>query len=68
MIDKTRNEALAIERAGITAGEFIQELISQGAGSNLAEWDRDTYFAFIEVVVTSFVETMQELKSVPESA
>ena len=67
MIDKTRNEAQSIERAGITAGEFIGELIGSGTGSDIMQWDRDTYFAFIEVVVTAFVEHMQELKNVSES-
>lgn len=67
MIDKTRNEALAIEYASITAGEFMQEMISKGYGSDIARWPREAWMTLMEVAVTGFVERMQELKNVPES-
>lgn len=65
MIDKTRSEALAIEHAGLVAGEFIQERIAEGLGSDLAQWPRDAYLVMIECAITGFVERMQELKNVP---
>ena len=68
MIDKTRNEALAIEHAGITAGQFVQEMIDGGYGSDITKWPRDAYATFVECAITGFVERMQELKHVPESA
>lgn len=62
MIDKTRNEALAIEYAGLMVGEFIQEQITKGLGSDLAHWPRDAYLVMVECAITAFVERMQELK------
>jgi len=68
VIDKTKNEALAIEYAGLAAGQFIQEQIANGLGSDLSKWPRDAYLVMIECAITGFVERMQELKNVPESA
>lgn len=68
MIDKTRNEALAIEYAALMAGELISEQVANGAGSDLARWTPEAYHALIEVAITAFVEHMQELARVPESA
>lgn len=62
MIDKTKNEALALEYAGLMAGEFVQEQISKGAGTDLARWTPEAYHCLIECAVTAFVERMQELK------
>ena len=67
MIDKTKNEALAIEYASVTAGEFAQEMIAQGYGSDIAKWPREAWMTLMECAITGFVERMQELKNVPES-
>lgn len=68
MIDKTRNEALAIEYGALRAGEIVNEAISQGLGTDLAQWTPDVWHAMVEAAITGFVERMQELKNVPESA
>lgn len=62
MIDKTRNEALAIEYAALMAGEIINEQVSRGVGSDLARWTPEAYHALIEAAITAFVERLQELK------
>lgn len=67
MIDKTKNEALALEHGSVFAGQFAQEMIDNGYGSDMAKWPRDAWMALIEAAVTGFVERMQELKNVPES-
>ena len=63
MIDKTRMEAEAIEYAGYVTGQFIDEQIANGMGSDFAKWPPEIYFGMVEVSVTAFVERMQELKA-----
>lgn len=67
MIDKTRNEALAIEYGALRAGEIVNEAISQGIGTDLAKWTPEVWHALIEAAITGFVERMQELKAVPDA-
>jgi len=64
VIDKTKNEALAIEHAALVAGQIVQEQIDAGHGSDVARWQPEAYHAFVESAVTAFVERMQELKGV----
>lgn len=64
MIDKTRNEALAIEHAALVAGEIVTEQVARGVGSDLARWTPEAYHALIESAITAFVERLQELKAV----
>ena len=61
MIDKTRNEAASIEHAGRMVGEFIEERMREGLGSDFAKWPPEVYFGMVEVGVTAFVENMQTL-------
>lgn len=61
MIDKTNNESLALQYAGIMAGEVIEEAISAGEGSDVAKWTGDRYRAFIEAVVDAFQDRLQGL-------
>lgn len=68
MIDKTKNEAQAIEYAALVAGEIIGEQIANGVGSDLSRWSRDAYLAFVESAISAFVERLQELKSNEEAA
>ena len=67
MIDKTKNEAQALEYASLNAGQFMSEQVGNGLGTDLAKWPRDAWAALVECAVTGFVERMQELKNVPES-
>jgi len=64
VIDKTKNEALAIEYASLIAGQIVQEQIDNGQGSDVVKWRPEAYHAFVESAVTAFVERMQELKGV----
>jgi hypothetical protein len=64
VIDKTKNEALALEHASLYAGEFMQEQAAS-LGTDLAKWPRDAWMTLVECAVTGFVERMQELKNVP---
>ena len=66
MIDKTKNEAQAIEYAALMASEVINEQIGLGMIA-LQRWDRDAYHAVIEAAITAFVERMQELKGVADA-
>lgn len=61
MIDKTKNEAQAIEYAALMASEVINEQIGLGV-IDLKRWDADAYHTFIEAAITAFVERLQELK------
>jgi len=65
VIDKTRNEALAIEYATLVAGQIVQEQIDNGQGSDVAKWRPEAYHAFVESAISAFVERLQELKNVP---
>ena len=66
MIDKTKNEAQALEFASLYAGQFMTEQAGK-IGTDIAKWPRDAWAALIECAVTGFVEGMQELKNVSES-
>lgn len=66
MIDKTKNEAQALEFASLYAGQFMQEQLTNGLGTDLAKWPREAWGALVECAVTGFVERMQELKNVSE--
>jgi len=68
VIDKTRNEAQAIEYAALVAGQFINEQVSNGNGTDLSRWTPEAYHCLIECAITAFVERMQELKGVPDAA
>ena len=67
MIDKTKNEALALEHSSVMAGEFMAEMAGNGLGTDLAKWPRDAWMALMECAVTGFVERMQELKAAPDA-
>lgn len=67
MIDKTKNEAQAIEYAALMAGEIISEQVANGIGSDIAKWTPEAYHAFVEAAITAFVERMQELKGVADA-
>lgn len=62
MINKTRMEKEALEHAASAAGKFISNLCDNGYSADMEKWTPDIYDAFIEEVVTGFVERMQEIK------
>lgn len=61
MINKSKMEAEAIEYAGKKVGLYIEECMSGGVGSDLAQWPPQIYCVFIDKVCSAFVERMQEL-------
>lgn len=68
MIDKTKNEAESIEHAVRMSGEFMAEMATNGRGYDPSKWTPEEYFAFVEVIVTGFVERMQELKAAEDAS
>jgi hypothetical protein len=48
--------------------QFMQEMADKGYGTDLAKWPREAWMQLMECAVTGFVERMQELKNVPQSA
>lgn len=54
MIDKTEKEAIALEIAGMVAGEYIDEL----GKTDLALYTIDEYFTLIETAITAFQDEM----------
>lgn len=68
MIDKTKNEAESIEHAVRMSGEFMDAQALTGRGTDPNRWTPEEYFAFVEVIVTGFVERMQELKCAEEQS
>lgn len=61
MIDKTKNEELAMDHAAEMAGEFIENIIAHGGTSDFATWTPDQFMSFIECVVDGFAYKMVEL-------
>lgn len=61
MIDKTKNEQLAMENAAANAGEFIEDIISHGGTSDFATWTPEQFMDFVECVVDGFAYKMVEL-------
>ena len=62
-MDKSKMEAESVEHAGRKGGEFVERLMTNtGCGSDFTTWTPEVYAAFVEEIVTGFVERMLEIK------
>ena len=59
MIDANEHELAAMLNASDRAGEFIETV----GGTDMAEWSREQWNQFIEVICTGYVNRLIELRA-----
>ena len=59
MIDANEHELAAMMQASDRAGEFIETV----GGTDMAEWSREQWGQFIEVICTGYVDKLVDLRA-----
>ena len=59
MIDANEHELAAMLNASDRAGEFIETV----GGTDMAEWSREQWNHFIEVICTGYVDKLIDLRA-----
>jgi hypothetical protein len=59
MIDANEHELAAMLNASDQAGEFIETV----GGTDMAEWSREQWNQFIEVICTGYVDKLVDLRA-----
>lgn len=61
MFDRTKHEELALDYAVKNSGEVVEELMTQGVGSDLAKWSEADYRRFVTAAVEGYSDKLRAI-------